>query len=288
MILISLYKPSFTKLIAAIFVIFPGHYLCAQTARSPLSVPYTSIGTYSKKFATAFAGSFNQASLAYAEKASAGIYGDRRFMLKELSIFAAAVSLPVKAGGIGISVNYFGGENFNTAQTGIGYGKRIGDKIAIGIQFNYNHIKLSGYGSSGTVNFEAGAIMNATEKLHFGVHVYNPVGGKFGKDKSEKIASVYTTGIGYDVSDNFFLTAEIAKEEDKPVNINAGVQYVFAKQLFARLGIATATGNYFFGLGLQWKTVRIDMTTSWHPQLGFTPGIMLLFNFHEPVKSQQD
>ncbi len=252
-----------------------------QSTRSPLSARYTGIGAYSQHFTDAFSGSINQAALAQVKQATAGVYGERRFMLKELSNYAAAIAVPSKLGGFGIALNYFGGQNFNTSQIGLGYGKKLGDKIDIGVQFNYNMIKLSGYGSSSAINFEAGAILHLTDKIHAGIHVYNPVGGRFGKMSNEKLASIYTTGIGYEVSDKVFISTEISKEEDRPVNINAGMQYIFADKFFARMGVATGTGNYFFGLGVQWKTFRVDAVTTWHAQLGFTPAIMLLFNFHK-------
>jgi hypothetical protein len=259
-----------------------------QPSRSPLSARYTSMGTYSKNVTDAFSGSSNQASLANVKYATAGVYAERRFMLKELSNFSAAIALPSKLGGFGIAARYFGAQNFNTSQLGLGYGRKLHDKIDIGLQFNYNIIRLAGYGSSGLVNFEAGALIHLTEKLHMGLHVYNPVGSKFGKLGDEKLASVYTAGLGYEVSPLVFISTDISKQEDQPVNINAGMQYVFADHFFARLGIASSTGNYFFGLGMQWKSIRLDAVSSWQGQLGFTPGLLLLFNFHSPVQPQQD
>lgn len=253
----------------------------AQPSRSPLSARYTGTGAYSLDFTDAFSGAVNQAALAEVKKACAGIYGERRFMLKELSNYSAALALPSKLGGFGLALYYFGGSQFNTSQVGAGYGKKLGDKIDIGIQFNFNGISIAGYGSSSTISAEAGTIIHLTEKLHIGLHVYNPAGGKFGKNGSEKLASVYSTGIGYEVSDKVFISTVIGKEEDQPVNINAGLEYRFADHFFSKTGVSTATGNYFFALGLQWKSIRIDAVNSWQNALGFTPGIMLLFNFHD-------
>jgi hypothetical protein len=87
--------------------------------------------------------------------------------------------------------------------------------------------------------------------------------------------------LGYDASEKFFISAEIEKEEDQPVNVNAGMQYKFLPQLLARVGMSTATSSAWFGLGLTIKTLRIDVTTNYHPQLGITPGLMLLFNFNK-------
>jgi len=114
--------------------------------------------------------------------------------------------------------------------------------------------------------------------LHAGFHAYNPVGGKFGNDKQEKLASVYTIGLGYEASDKFFVSTEIQKEENKAVNINAGVQYKFLPQLLFRAGIATSTSIVYGGIGIQLKAFRLDITISKHPQLGISPGLLLIFN----------
>ncbi len=276
------------KLTIALPLLLAGYFMYCQPSRSPLSARYTSMGAYSKNVRDAFSGSINQASLAQVKYAAAGVYAERRFMLQELSNFSAAIALPSKLGGFGIAARYFGAQNFNTSQLGLGYGRKLHDKIDIGVQFNYNMIRLAGYGSAGVVNFEAGTLIHLTDKLHMGLHVYNPAGGKFDKMGTEKLASVYTAGFGYEVSPLLFISTDISKQEDQPVNINAGMQYVFADHFFTRLGIASSTGNYFLGLGVQWKSFRLDAVSNWQGQLGFTPALMLLFNFHSPAQTPQD
>ncbi|MEO6218822.1 MAG: hypothetical protein ABIO81_00235, partial [Ginsengibacter sp.] len=74
-------------------------------------------------------------------------------------------------------------------------------------------------------------------------------------------------------------SAEIVKQEDLPVNINAGFQYNFAKQFFARAGIASENESPYAGAGIKWSNIRVDISGSYHPQLGFSPGLMLIINF---------
>jgi hypothetical protein len=131
------------------------------------------------------------------------------------------------------------------------------------------------YSNASTVNFEIGAIVHLTDQLNMGIHVYNPVGGNFGK-ADEKLTAAYKMGLGYDVSEKFFVSAEIVKEEDYPVNVNAGFQYQFVKQFFARAGISTATSSAYAGFGIGWKNLRLDVSGSYHPQLGWSPGLMLI------------
>lgn len=209
---------------------------------------------------------------------SAGVFGERRFMLDELSLYQLAVAVPTNSGNFGIKAGYYGFSEYNESQIGLAYARKLGTKLDVGVQFNYNGVQISGYGNATAINFEIGTVLHLTEKLNAGVHAYNPVGGKFGKNAEEKLASVYTVGLGYEASDNFFVSAEIEKEENQSVNVNAGMQYRFLPQLLARTGIATNTSNVYAGVGLFLKTFRIDVVASYHPQLGVTPGVMFIYS----------
>lgn len=89
------------------------------------------------------------------------------------------------------------------------------------MQFNYYAIKVAGYGNAGALNAEAGIIMHLTERFNAGMHVFNPAGERFGKNSNEKLPFVYTAGLGYEASAQFYTSIEIEKEEDLPVNVKA-------------------------------------------------------------------
>lgn len=253
----------------------------SQTLRRPVAAPYIGLGAYSFNHVDAFSFISNQASLAQIKNAAAGVYGERKFMLNELANYNAAIALPTHSGNFGLKAAYSGFSEYNETQIGLAYARKLGSKIDIGVQFNYNGIRVAGYGSASAISFEAGTIFHLSEKLHTGFHVNNPVGGKFGKDQQEKLPSVYTVGLGYDASEKFFFSAEVIKEEDQPVNVNAGLQYKFIPQLLARAGVSSSTSSVWLGLGLSFKSFRLDVTTSYHPQLGLSPGLLLLFNFNK-------
>ena len=275
------------KLVSVLFylsVFFHAPAIFGQALRYSLAMPYTSLGAYSTKQADPFAFTNNQAALAQATKASVGLFGERRYLLSENSVYGLAANIPTGLGNFGVQLNYAGFKNFNEQKVGIAYAKKLGKALDIGIQFNYYGYRIPQYGSASALIFEIGAIMHLTEKLNAGVHVYNPVGGKLGKTGDEKLASAYKLGLGYDASDNFYVSAEIIKEEDKPVNVTGGVQYQFIKQFFARAGFISDTGSGFAGFGVGWKNFRLDLSGSYHPQLGFSPGILLVVNLKESTQ----
>ena len=248
----------------------------AQSVRYPLAARYTAMGAYSKNFADVLSTTSNQAALVNIRAISAGVYAEKRFFLKELNVYSIGICLPISFGVLGMSAKSFGYSEYNETQIGIAYGKALGN-IDIGIQFNYNSFRIPGYGNDDVLNIEVGSLFHISEQLYAGIHVFNPTGVKFGNNNNEELASVYRAGLGFEASKKVFLCAEVIKEEDKPVTINAGFQYAFAEKLVARLGLFSETTTLYFGIGFQWNQFRMDITSSYHPQLGFTPGLMLLF-----------
>jgi hypothetical protein len=258
----------------------------AQTVRQPLSPFYPALGVYSKNLADPFSMIINPASLANNKVAAAGVYGERRFLLDALNQYTAVAAFTTSSGNFGVQADYFGYSNYNETQLGLGYGRSLGSKVDVGVKFNYYNLRAGSYGSASTFHFEAGVLMHLSEKLHAGFSVFNPVGGELNKETKEKIAAVYRGGFGYEASDKFFITAELVKEENKNVAVNAAFQYALVEQLLIRAGINTLNEQPFFGAGLKLGQLRIDLATSYHPQLGLSPAVMLLFNFSKKEEKE--
>ncbi|WP_143774131.1 hypothetical protein [Niastella vici] len=248
-----------------------------QSIRYSSGTLYTGLGAYSHQFTQSFSFLANQASLGNLSRTSAGVYAEQKYGLKALSMYMATVAMPVNRDGIGISMQYSGFSDFNESQVGLAYGKNLG-RLSVGIQCNYNMVHVAGYGNDAAVGVEVGSLWQINSTLVTGIHLINPVGGHFRNHSSEKLAAVYQFGAGYDVSKQLFLSAELTKEEGQPVNVQAGLQYVAVPdRLFVRAGITTATSSPYIGMGWQWKNCRADVSMRYHPQLGISPGLLLLF-----------
>lgn len=246
-----------------------------QSLRQPVSAIYLGLGAYSTHQEDVFSFVNNQAALAQTKTAAAGVYGERRFLLAATSMYSAAISLPSSRGNFGMNLAYAGFKNFNEHQLGLAYARSLGPTVDIGLQFNYYGYRIPAYNNASTVTVEMGALLHVTDYLNVGIHVYNPIGGKMVKT-GEQLAAVYKMGLGYDVSELLFVGTELVKQENTPVNLNAGVQYQFEKQFFARMGIATATASTYGGVGICWNNMRLDISGSYHPQLGWSPGLLLI------------
>ncbi len=253
----------------------------AQSLRYSVSMPYLSLGAYSTEQIDPFAFTNNQAALASIKQSAVGVYSEQRFLLKENRVSGLAAAFKTKLGNFGVQANYAGFSNFNENKIGLAYGRSLGSNVDVGVQFNYYGYRIPSYDNGSVINFEAGAIVHLSDKLNMGIHAYNPVGGSFNKTNQEKLASAYKLGLGFDASEIFYVSTELIKEENKPLNVIGGVQYHFAKQFFARAGFQSETGSGFAGFGVGFSNLRLDIASSYHPQLGFSPGILLVVNFKE-------
>jgi hypothetical protein len=248
-----------------------------QSIRYSPGTLYTGLGAYSHQFTQSFSFLANQAALGSLSRVSAGLYTEQKYGLKALSLYMATAAIPLKRDGIGIAMQYSGFSDFNESQAGIAYGKNLG-RVSLGIQCNYNMMHIAGYGNDAAVGFELGSLWQISSTLVTGIHIINPVGGHFRNYSSEKLAAVYQFGAGYEVSKQLFMSAELIKEEDRPISVQAGLQYIAVPdRLFIRTGISTATTSPYLGMGWQWKNCRADVSVRYHPQLGLSPGLLLLF-----------
>jgi hypothetical protein len=241
---------------------------------------HSRLNAYTLKHTDAFSFSVNQAALANTNAFTVGLYGERRFMLQELSWYQSAIVLPTTSGNFGFKSTYFGNSENSELELGLAYGRKLGTKVSIGTQFNYYSQKIPYYGAYSIINAEGGLLLLLSEQIQVGFHLFHPVGISFAKSE-EKLPLIYTIGLGYEISNTLNMGVEMQKVENGSVNVNANIDYSFDKRIFTRIGISTQNTIYSIGAGVLLNDIRLDINTSIHPHLGATPGISLLYQFKE-------
>ena len=202
-------------------------------------------------------------------------------MLGQLNNYTLVAACPGASGNFGLSIGYFGLSDYAETHLGIAYGRKLNESVDIGTRFSYHNVRVTGYGKAAATSFEIGMINHLSAKLHTAIHINNPVGGKFGNELREKLPSVYTLGIGYEASEKLLFASEIIKEENQPLNVNAGFHYWFLPQAMIRAGVSTAVSSWWAGVGLSKRMMRINLVSAYHPQLGISPGLLIQFNLKE-------
>ncbi len=222
----------------------------------------------------------NQAGMAFYDRSSAGIYYENRFLIRELGSQTGALTLKTKYGMLGASVGYSGDANYSTTKAGLGYALKIGNRFAAGIQLDYIGTALGEeYGKRSNVTFEAGIMVKLSEQLTFGAHTFNPLHVKISEYNDERIPTTMNAGFGYTISDKLLITAEAFKNSEFPMELRTGAEFRLSQIAYARVGLSTNPSLYTFGFGLEMKKLHIDLSSSIHPQLGYSPQASIQYIF---------
>lgn len=225
----------------------------------------------------------NQAGLGYLDRAAITVYGERRFLFAEgLNSFLLGGAFPHKSlGTAGLSVHYFGYGTYNEQKIGLAYAKKLFKRFSIGAQFNYLATRIDQYGTAHNFTFELGILSKVTKHFHLAAHVFSPA--RLQLPNGDYIPSVFKVGAAYLPSKQLRLTAEIEKDLERPLNGKFGIEYHPMHALYIRAGVTTTPLLASFGLGLRLRSLRIDLATSYHQTLGFTPGLSVSYIVGEPA-----
>ena len=222
----------------------------------------------------------NQAGMAFYDKTSAGVYYENHFLINELSTQTGAFTLKTRYGMIGATINYSGDASYNSTKAGLAYAMKFGNRFAAGLQLDYIGTTLGEeYGKRSNVTFDLGIMVRITEQFAFGAHVFNPLHAKISETSNESIPASMNAGFSYTFSDKLLVTAEACKNSDYKMELRSGLEYKFSHFAYARIGVTTNPARYTFGFGLEMKKLTLDLSSSVHQQLGYSPQVSLQYTF---------
>ena len=222
----------------------------------------------------------NPAGLSRARYYQAGIYFENHFLVKEMSLKAVTVTIPVWKGAFGIVLQHNGFSLYSEIKGGVTYGMSLGKYFSAGVQLSCIRINQSeGYGNKNIFSFDLGAQYQAGEHLTLGAHIVNPSSTTVSKDKSERLPALIRIGILWKISNELLTTLEAEKDlTHKPV-IRAGIEYHLVKPLYARAGIITNPTTFTMGTGLAYGSFRLELASSYHLVLGYSPQASISYRF---------
>lgn len=249
----------------------------AQPSITLLDAPYTKTGMYQSEPAHALLAAANQGLLPHYKSFTATAYGEKRFLLNELSLVQLGMVLPVNLGAFALQATSFGSAAHRQSKIGLGYGRSLSESVNVGVQFHYLHYSIAGYGQVGTVNVAAGVLYKISSTLTAGLQIDNLTKKALGAEKSITTPQVVSAGIGYAPSNSFYAEATLVKETAKPIGLQASLQYAVQQKLLVKGGVATSNSSFYLGAGYSLGTLQIEAVASWHPNLGVTPGLMATY-----------
>ncbi len=253
---------------------------CAQSRNFQIGARSAAMGNASVSLSDVWSAQQNQAGLGFLTNISTGIYYENRFLLKELSVRAAVVALPIKGGTLGMCFTNFGYSLYHENKYSLSFSKTFGNHFSTGIAMDYLTTKIAeGYGNKGVLTVEAGMLARPLEKLTIGVHVFNPTRTKLADYNDERLSTIIRLGADYAFSEKVVLAIETEKDISKKMNFKLGIEYKVATKLCLRTGLSTNPALSSFGFGMHLKNLTIDFSATHHPTLGVSPQLDWVYTF---------
>ena len=227
----------------------------------------------------------NQAGLAWCRNFSAGAYFENRYLIKELSLKALVVTLPVGHGAFGITFRQFGFSLYSEMNTGFGYGMRLGKYFSAGIQVDYLRLHIGdNYRDKNLFTFEVGMQYHSGEHLWLGFHVANPWPVKISSYTNERLPTLMRLGLCWRITEWLFSNLEVEKDLLHRPALKAGIEYSPVKLVSVRIGYLSNPTTFTFGFGLNYGNLEFDLASSYHLVLGYSPQASVSYIFGKPKK----
>jgi len=213
---------------------------------------------------------FGNPSLLPGEGRSVSFYGIRYYGFPELTDMALAGHYAHRFGNFAVGMHTYGDDLFRESRFRIAYSRGY-EGIQLGVVVNYTHISIDGYGSAGTVVFDAGLAYEITEGLTAGSRATNLTGSAIGRAR-EVLPSELAIGLSYALSDRGIVSSEVVKDSRFPLAYRGGLEVRVIDYFYLRGGFTTEPLTYSAGMGYNHKRWGVNIVAQQHYVLGWNPG----------------
>jgi hypothetical protein len=222
-------------------------------------------------------GLHNDAQLGAASKAGLNATAALPYGLKDWKTGEGLAYAPIgKNNAFGLDLAFAGAGSYKEQRCRAGFGKRLSDKLMLGISTDLLHVGAQGYGAATAVVPGLGLLAQPLPGIWIGAAVRNPLRQKIG---GYNLPVVMRLGACWKPNDLFLLQGEVEKDVDQPPQTKSGFVYKPGNLLTIRAGFHSAPAGMCFGVGLRLKnTLCLDWGSEWHPALGVTTAVMITWN----------
>ena len=221
----------------------------------------------------------NQAALAFIEEMAVGVNYENRFQINQIGVSSGAFAMPALTGTFGFDIAHTGIDSYGETRIGAGYGKKLAEKLSLGVHFNYHLLSFgSGYPDMHTFTGEIGFIAEPFSNMFIGAHIFNPTFSKLDSRSEISVPLIFTIGAGYK-TERLFLVSEFEKQQAGELVPRIGGEYKMFKNMCFRTGVAFNPIEMCFGVGWIMENLQLDVAFSWHETLGYSPQAALSYKF---------
>ena len=145
----------------------------------------------------------------------------------------------------------------------------LSEEITLGANMRYGALSIKGYGRTGSVLVDVGAVIRLHQKVRWATALKNAHYAAIGKAK-ESLPQVILSGMSVDILSNLILNVDIYKDTRFPVDMRVGIEYSPVRIISFRIGAGLNPSRTCAGFSINLRQFRIDYGYKSHIDLGAT------------------
>ena len=225
----------------------------------------------------------NAALMPFHSPKGIGLHYDNRFLLKETSCIGIGAQCSLdESSALGLYAKHYGYRNYTEWNVGLAYAKAFAEVFSFGLQCDYLFHAFGDkhYGSRHGFTFEMGMYGKINKELSLGFHIYNPARLKMGgkNQAAYTLPLIFRFGFCYSFT-HCLLSCEMEKDWDTPSLFRMGISYEANKTFYIRGGLSLPTFSVSVGVGLVYNHLILDVASSYHGILGYSPQLSIMYTF---------
>lgn len=213
----------------------------------------------------------NVAGIAGTKQNELAVGARNNYLANNLNDFYAATSLVQKKGALGLDLAYFGLSTFQQTQIGVSYALPVAKNWLFGARIGYAYNAIPQENINRHFVAADFGVLGSIKKWRLGFALQNAAQSGWQGRVNEREPIVFRGGFGYHFTAKNCITAELHKSNQTDADVRLGLAYAPIDQLTIRLGISTLRPAVGFGLGLKLANFEVNLTATWHQQLGLSP-----------------
>jgi hypothetical protein len=226
---------------------------------------------------------FNPAMIALREERSIRINYFNRYAMKELATINGSIYLPDNTLSTGVDISSFGYDAYRENLFRLLTAKRLNERWTVGVSIQYALLQTELFEEQpAQLAADAGVTFAPVDNLLTTLSIINFPSASFGHEGLQRMEFMYymiQAGFQWEVINSMFISATLSTGEDNGAGGSMGIEYVAFDAFSIRAGVKTSPMLPSFGCGYRFAGFSADVAAVYHPVLGVSAGLGVVFFF---------
>lgn len=237
----------------------------------------TALGGSSLFYSGPFSSFQNAANLALLPKMAVGLNVGNKFQLGDIRNYSLGFALPTRSGTFALGIFQEGIPAFKESRIALAYGRMLTEDLYFGVDFDLLNINIENHGSTSAFTFGLGLNYKISKNIVMAAHVFNPLNSSWTSAETDRVPAIIRLGAQYKPSEKVSVQLEVEKNNQFSAQFKGGIWYEVLENFQVGGGISTSPSAFHFGFQFEAKEFSIGMANMYHPTLGHSPQLTLVY-----------